>query len=127
MRAFAYVAAVVVAVVALGAGVGALANPPGPTGTVEGVLVRVGGPARVPVLGVPGTIRLRELASETTYLVFADSEGRFSVTVPPGTYRASAESPLVQVNGSNLTTVAAHRVVVRAGAISRVWLGLSIK
>jgi hypothetical protein len=63
--------------------------------TVTGKFVRVGGPAPGSPVPLPGTITARA-ATGQTFTARAGSNGRFTLSLPPGTYRVSGRSPLIQ-------------------------------
>ena len=63
--------------------------------TVTGTFVRVGGPAPGSLVPLPGTITARA-ATGQTFTAKARSNGRFTLSLPPGTYRVSGRSPLIQ-------------------------------
>lgn len=65
--------------------------PTGPTGTVTGTYIRVGGPPGTPNVPLPGTISFR--ANDGSTVSFnSGSDGQFSGRLPAGTYTVSAES-----------------------------------
>ena len=73
---------------------GCSAGSTGPTGTVAGTYLRMGGPAGTPTTPLPGTISFRGQRSSTISLS-ADSTGKFVGQLPPGTYAVTAESNLI--------------------------------
>jgi hypothetical protein len=65
--------------------------PSGPTGTVTGTYIRMGGPAGTPNVPLPGTITFRGQSGSTINLN-ADSTGKFTGQLPAGTYTVTAKS-----------------------------------
>jgi len=63
--------------------------------TVPGTFVRVGGPAPGSPVPLPGTITARAATGET-FTATAGQDGRFKLSLPPGTYRVTGRSPLMQ-------------------------------
>ena len=96
-----------IAILALGILAGCSADPPSggiqqsvtqqtmTQHTVTGTFVRVGGPAPGSLVPLPGTITARA-ATGQTFTAKARSNGRFTLSLPPGTYRVSGRSPLIQ-------------------------------
>lgn len=68
---------------------------PGYHQTVPGHFVRVGGPAPGSPFPLPGMITART-ATGDTFTATAGREGRFKLSLPPGTYRVTGRSPLMQ-------------------------------
>ena len=68
---------------------------PGYHQTVRGTFVRVGGPPPGARVALPGTITAR-LATGETFTATAGQDGRFELSLPPGTYRVTGRSPLMQ-------------------------------
>lgn len=66
----------------------------GPTGTVTGIYLRVGGPGGTPNTPLPGTISFRAGDGSTTS-VSSDATGKFTARLPPGTYTVTAKSSLI--------------------------------
>ncbi len=66
----------------------------GPTGTVTGTYLRVGGPAGTANVPLPGTISFRA-GNGSTISVSSDSTGTFTGQLPPGTYAVAATSSLI--------------------------------
>ena len=89
MRWSAIVLAVSIAVLA-GCG-----GNPGYHQTVPGRFVRVGGPAPGSPVPLAGTITARTATGET-FTATAGRDGRFKLSLPPGTYRVTGRSPLMQ-------------------------------
>ena len=68
---------------------------PGYHQTVPGRFVRVGGPAPGLPFPLPGTITARAATGET-FTATAGPDGRFKLSLPPGTYSVTGRSPLMQ-------------------------------
>lgn len=62
---------------------------------VPGRFVRVGGPAPGSPFPLPGTVTART-ATGAMYTATAGRDGRFKLSLPPGTYRVTGRSPLMQ-------------------------------
>jgi hypothetical protein len=62
---------------------------------VTGTFVRVGGPAPGSPFPLPGTITARA-ATGKTFTATASDDGHFRLSLPPGTYRVTGRSPLMQ-------------------------------
>ena len=84
------------AVVLVGAVLAVAACSPetGPTGTVTGTYIRVGGPAGTANVPLPGTISFRA-GNGGVISVSSDSTGTFTGLLPPGTYTVTAKSSLI--------------------------------
>jgi hypothetical protein len=63
--------------------------------TVSGTFVRVGGPAPGAPFPLPGTITAHA-ATGATYMASSGQNGRFKLSLPPGTYQVTGRSPLMQ-------------------------------
>jgi hypothetical protein len=63
--------------------------------TVAGTFVRVGGAAPGSPFPLPGTITARTATGET-FTAMAGRDGRFKLSLPPGTYHVTGRSPLMQ-------------------------------
>ncbi len=85
----------------------------GPRLAVTGILIRVGGPAGLSgppsPLPLPGEVVARSTAG-TQFTAVAGKDGRFRLSLPPGTYRLTGHSP--QVAGELCTATRAVRVVM---------------
>jgi hypothetical protein len=57
--------------------------------------MRVGGPAPGSPVPLPGTITARA-ATGRTFTATAGRDGRFTLSLPPGAYRVTGRSPLIQ-------------------------------
>jgi len=76
---------------------------------VTGKFVRVGGPAPGLPFPLPGTITARA-ATGQTFTATAGDDGRFKLSLPPGTYRVTGRSPLMQSGQMICAATAAVRV-----------------
>jgi hypothetical protein len=102
----------------------------GPRQTVTGLLIRVGGPAtlshpqnRVPV---PGTVVARNAAGRQ-FTATTSNNGRFQLSLPPGTYRLTGHSPQVMVNNRQELCIATRTVrVTRRKPLHNIWVVCSI-
>jgi hypothetical protein len=86
------------AIAVLAVGVAVLAGCGGNSGyhqAVRGNFVRVGGPAPGSPVPLPGTITARAAAGGT-FMAMASRNGRFKLSLLPGTYRVTGRSPLMQ-------------------------------
>ena len=86
------------AIAVLAVGIAALAGCGGNPGyhqAVPGRFVRVGGPAPGSPVPLPGTITARTATGET-FTATAGRDGRFTLSLPPATYRVTGRSPLMQ-------------------------------
>ena len=92
------VAAVAVASISILSGCG---GQPTYGQTVTGMLVRVGGPATLtgspPPVPLPGTVVARDAAGQQ-FTATTGKDGRFQLSLPPGTYWLTGHSPQVMVN-----------------------------
>jgi len=61
---------------------------------VTGTLWRVGGPRGTKSVPLPGQVVARNAAGEE-FTAAAASDGRFQLSLPPGTYQLTATSPLI--------------------------------
>jgi len=87
---------IAVAVLATGLAVLAgCASGPGNDQMVSGTFIRVGGPPPGSPVPLPGTITAHG-ASGATFAATAGSNGRFKLSLPPGTYHVTGRSPLIQ-------------------------------
>lgn len=78
------------------AGCGASAGAsPSHQQAVSGAFMRVGGPAPGSPVPLPGTITARADTGET-FTATAGRNGRFRLSLPPGAYRVTGRSPLIQ-------------------------------
>ena len=82
---------------------------PGYHQTVPGTFVRVGGPAPGSPFPLPGTISARAATGET-FTATAGRDGRFKLSLPPGSYRVTGRSPLMQSGQMTCDATAELRV-----------------
>ena len=73
---------------------GCSAGTTGPTGTVAGTFLRMGGPTGTPTMPLPGTIMFLGQGG-STISVSSDGTGKFTGRLPPGSYSVTAESSLI--------------------------------
>ena len=92
-------------------------GPSGPTGTVTGTLQAVGGPAGVGPQDLSGQITLHGSNGHIVGITVG-ANGRFSVPVPIGKYKASAQSP--QYEAGTGVCRASGSVTVTKGVTSSV-------
>ncbi len=78
---------------------------------VPGKFVRVGGPPPGSPVPLPGTIAARAATGETL-TASAGRDGRFTLSLPPGTYRVTGRSPLAQ-SGQMICAATAQLRVTR--------------
>jgi hypothetical protein len=84
-----------------------------PTQGISGVLVEGGGAA--PIVHAPVPVRgYIKLSGHETVLAVTNRRGKFSVDVPPGTYRI-ASRPGADSSGSFVYWCGGQQVVLRAG------------
>jgi hypothetical protein len=87
----------------------------GPHRTVQGSLIRVGGPAafgKVPSpVPLPGVVVAKNRTG-TQFTASAGKDGRFQLSLPPGTYRLTGHSPQVMVNGQQMLCTGTRTVQV---------------
>lgn len=84
-------------------------HPAGPTGTVTGTYIRVGGPPGTPNVPLPGTISFRG-GGGSTISVNSDGTGGFTGQLPPGSYAVTAESSLINDGQSTCSRPLTTRV-----------------
>jgi hypothetical protein len=70
-------------------------SSPGDYQTVNGKFVRVGGPPPGSPVSLPGTITARAGIGQT-FTATAGRNGRFTLSLPPGSYHVTGRSPLMQ-------------------------------
>jgi hypothetical protein len=83
-------------------------------GTVTGTLIRVGGPAPGAALPLPGHV-IATSSAGAQFSAAVPRDGRYRLSLPPGTYRLTGYSPLVYSGGSELQCVAARTVHLATG------------
>ena len=71
---------------------------PSPHQSVTGLLVRVGGPAPGSPVPLPGTVVARNVAGGQ-FTTTTGNNGRFQLSLPPGTYRLTGHTPEVMGDG----------------------------
>jgi len=92
--------------------------------TVTGKLVRVGGPAPGSPVPLPGQIVARD-AQGHVFRTTAGRNGRFRLSLPPGTYRLTGHSPRIQ-DGKALCAAAKPVRVTKASAAAGIQVVCSI-
>jgi hypothetical protein len=100
------------AMAVLAAGIAVLAGcggSPGYNQAVPGTFVRVGGPAPGSPVPLPGTITARAVTGQT-FTATAGRGGRFTLSLPPGSYHVSGRSPLMQSGQMTCAATAELRV-----------------
>ena len=88
----------IAALAALAAGtlvIGGCGGSPGHRQTVPGTFVRVGGPAPGSPVPLPGTITARAATGET-FTATVGRNGRFTLSLPRGSYRGTGRGRLLQ-------------------------------
>ncbi len=86
-------------------------DSPGYRQTMPGRFKRVGGPAPGSPFPLPGTVTARAATGET-FTATAGRDGRFKLSLPPGTYRVTGRSPLMQ-SGQMICAATAELHVTR--------------
>ena len=81
----------------------------GPTGTVTGTYLRVGGPAGTANVPLPGTVSFRS-GTGSVITVSSNSTGRFTGQLPPGSYTVTATSSLINDGTSTCSRPLTTRV-----------------
>ena len=111
--------------------VGSTSSTTATSGTVTGTLRTSGGAAPGTPRPVPGKVTITNASSGVEYHFSTGPGGRFTFTVPPGTYRIAAKSPATQgcANGhcQDMAAGPVEPVRVRAGTKVRANLYISIK
>jgi hypothetical protein len=87
--------------------------PPAATGTVTGVLVRVGGPAPGAPVPLPGKV-VAVSSDGARYTATTGRNGRYSLSLPPGSYQLTGHSRDVRSQGVPLLCAGRHAVHVAA-------------
>jgi len=105
----------------LAAGVSLLAGCGGSSGfhqNVPGRFVRVGGPPPGSPVPLPGTITARAVTGGT-FTATAGNSGRFTLSLPPGSYHVTGRSPLMQSGQMICAATAELRVIrnMQAGSV----------
>jgi len=99
----------------LAAGITLLAGCAGSSGfhkNVPGRFVRVGGPPPGSPVPLPGTITARAVTGGT-FTATAGNSGRFTLSLPPGSYHVTGRSPLMQ-SGQMICVATAELRVTRS-------------
>jgi hypothetical protein len=117
-KGFAVLALVTLALVGCG-------GIPGHRQTVPGTFERVGGPAPGAPYPLPGTITARATTGET-FTATVDHKGHFKLSLPPGSYRVTGRSPLIQ-GGQMVCTATAELRVTRRPSSGTVTVVCSIR
>lgn len=91
------------------AGCSGCSGSPGYQQAVPGTFVRVGGPAPGSPVALPGTITARAVTGQT-FSATAGQNGRFILSLPPGSYRLTGRSPLMQSGQMTCPATAELRV-----------------
>ena len=100
---------------------------PDPHQTVTGLLVRVGGPAPGSPVPLPGTVVARN-ATGDKFSTTTGKDGRFQLSLPPGTYELTGHSPQVMADGQEMLCRATKAVhVTRDGTVDNIWVVCSIR
>jgi hypothetical protein len=102
----------------------------GPHQTVTGLLIRVGGPVTLShpqnQVPLPGTVVARN-ASGGQFTTTTGNNGRFQLSLPPGTYRLTGHSAQVMVNNQQELCIATRTVrVTRRKPLHNIWVVCSI-
>jgi hypothetical protein len=105
-------------------------GPPAGSRTVTGVLARSGGPAGLsgppPTLPLPGTIVARNAAGQQ-FTATAGNDGRFELSLPPGTYQVTGHSPQVRDNNQQMLCTAQGAIhVMKHEPFRKVWVFCSV-
>ena len=108
-------AAVLLAAMSTAVGCSNNVAAPAVVGTASGLLI-FGGPG--PVRPVPGQVVAVNSAG-TQSQVSAGKDGRFSMSLPPGSYQLSGSSPAVVLDGSPVQCGADRPVRIRAHRTTR--------
>jgi hypothetical protein len=99
-----------------------------PDGTIEGRLVRVGGPSPGSPVGLPGSVVANQALGGRGYPTTTGPTGTFKLSVPTGPYTLTGFSPKVLSDGEPLPCSAEGPVIVGPGrTTSGVLVDCSIK
>jgi hypothetical protein len=98
----------------------------GPHQAVTGLFVRVGGPPPGSPVPLPGTVVARNAAGGQ-FTTTTGKDGRFQLSLPPGTYRLTGHSPQL-MGDSNQELCHAARIVhvTRHKPVHNIWVICSI-
>jgi hypothetical protein len=83
-----------------------------PDGTIEGRLVRVGGPSPGLPVGLPGSVVANQALEGLGYPATTGPTGTFKLSVPNGRYTLTGSSPKVRSDGEPLACSAEGPVIV---------------
>ena len=83
-------------------------------GAVSGSLLRVGGPAPGAPVPLTGQVVATNSAG-TRFTATVGGNGRYRLTLSPGTYQVTGHSPMVYSNGAQMLCTAARPVHITAG------------
>jgi hypothetical protein len=86
-------------------------------GAVSGSLLRVGGPSPGAAVPLTGQV-VATSATGTRFTATVSGNGRYRLTLSPGTYQMTGHSPMVYVNGAQMLCEAARPVHIMAGKIA---------
>lgn len=84
-------------------------------GEIRGTFIAVGGPAGAPNVPQIGMVTLTEMTTKKTYTVRSGADGRFTISVPPGTYTAVGLTPEFQVSNREAPCGSVGAASVTAG------------
>lgn len=120
------VCCVIVTAVASAAIVAGCGGRPDPHQAATGLLVRVGGPAPGSPVPLPGTVVAQSVAGDQ-FTTTTGNDGRFQLSLPPGTYRLTGHSPQVMGDGRQMLCRAARPVrVTRHKPAHGIWVVCSV-
>jgi len=94
------------------------ATPSEARGSVGGTLVRVGGPAPGSAVALPGQVTA-ENSFGHKFTVTVGKRGQFVLSLPAGVYQLTGRSPMVTVDGAEMTCAATQPVRVKSGQETR--------
>jgi hypothetical protein len=83
-------------------------------GAVSGSLLRVGGPSPGAAVPLPGQVVATSKAGPR-FAATVGGDGRYRLTLSPGTYQVTGHSPMVYSNGAQMLCTAARPVRITAG------------
>lgn len=92
---------------------GCTSTPTAPPGSVAGMLLRVGGPAPGAPVPLPGQITATAVEGGSSVTVSVSKDGQYKIHLPPGAYRFTGTSPLIQ--DAKMTCSAPHIAHVSSG------------
>jgi hypothetical protein len=96
----------------------AAATPSEARGSLAGTLVRVGGPAPGSAVALPGQVTA-ESSFGHKFTVRVGKSGRFVLSLPAGVYGLTGRSPMVTVDGAEMTCFSPKPVRVKSGQETR--------